>query len=152
VLIIAPVIAFFQNGNAFFQATAGQFQTALFGIIGVFRGVAVADTVVEGVGGGDDDGLFSQLRQFIDARQFFRMAARQIRVAFDHLRAGDAAAFGFGLPEMTEADQCVIITPFLPTVKPWSLNAPECFLARIAAVGHPDAGFFHFIAEAVQHA
>jgi len=107
---------------------------------------------MEGVGGRDDDGAFGLAGEGVDVGQAFGVAAREIGVAFDDARAGDAAPLGFGPPEVTKTDEGMVAQPLAAVAQAGALDAPERPLGRVLSLRHAHAGVLHLVGEGVQDA
>ena len=77
--VVARVVAGAEQRDAFLDRLTRTLQTSP-----ITRerapAVAVTDSVVEGVGGGDDHGVVGELGEVLDPGQSFRMAAGEVRV------------------------------------------------------------------------
>ena len=67
---------------------------------------------MERIRGGDDHGVLGELRELVDAGQPLGMAAGEVRIALDHLRAAIPTPLRLRLPEVPEADERVVVAPF----------------------------------------
>src|SRR3954466_5163226 len=96
--------------------------------------------MMKGIGGRADHRVFGQASEGIDSGQPFRVATRQVGVGLDYLWPANAASRGLGRPEMAEAHERVVATPFLTLAQPRPLDAPEWPLHRVGAGGNANTG------------
>lgn len=153
--VVPGVVPALEDRHALFDHPASARQPHFIGVRRVLRRRAVADAMVEWIGGRDDCRALDQLREILDAGKIRGSPGREPGIALEHprrLRFGQPAPFQLRAPEVTPAHERMVARPLGSALDAGALDAPQRLGARVAAIRHTPARHLHLVGERVQHA